>query len=374
MLERHEYEQFRAAVRRLSEDRIQPYAAAVDKEARFPLEAMAAFKEMQLTVLPFSEEAGGQGADVLAQSICLEEVARVCATSSLTLMVIWAGLGPIAHLGSRRLIEEAVVPAASGDVVASICLTEPHGGSDLWGAKTRATRDGANWVLNGQKRFITNASRSDWYSVLARTGEKSFSVFAVHKDDPGISFGKLESKMGVRGSPTADVIFDNCRIQEYRCLGEPDRGYEYITDALTYTRPLIGAQALGIAQGALDAAIQYSKERQLFGQSLAAFQMTKATIGDLATKIEAGRQLLYRSCEAVENKEPGARITASMAKLFCSNVAMEVTTEVVQLFGGAGYTQDFPVERMMRDAKITQIYEGTNEIQKLIVASAYLSA
>lgn len=373
MLERHEYGQFRDVLRRLCEEKIKPYAAAVDREARFPVEAIEAFKEMQLVALPFAEKIGGQEADILAQVICLEEVARVCATSSLTLMVIWAGFMPIAEHGSEALIDESVRPALDGDLVSSICLTEPHGGSDLWGVRTRAERQNDGWVLNGQKCFITNATRADWFSVLARTGEKSYGVFAVHKDDPGISVGPAISKMGVKGSPTADVFFDQCWIPVGRCLGEPDQGYQYITDALTYTRPLIAAQALGIAQGALDAALAYVKERELFGQPLARFQMTKGTIGELATLIEAGRQLLYRASEAVQNRESNARTLASMAKLYCSDVAMRVTTEAVQLHGGAGYVTDYPVERMMRDAKITQIYEGTSEIQKLIISSALLS-
>lgn len=373
MLERSEYNEFRNAVKRLTESKIQPYASMVDLEARFPEEALDAFKELELVALPFDESIGGHSGDVLAQSICLEEIARGCASSSLTLMVIWAGLVPIAKHGSRELIEEIVKPSLKGNIVASICLTEPHGGSDVWGAKTKAERRGAEWVINGRKRFITNASRSDWYTVLARTAEDKFGIFAVHKSDPGISFGKLESKMGVKGSPTADVIFDDCRIPAYRCIGDPSQGKFYITDSLAYTRPLIGAQALGIAQGAFDAAVQYVKEREVFGQQVSRFQMVRGTIGDLATKIEAARQLLYRSCEAVDNGEEEARALASMAKLFCSNVAMEVATEAVQLHGGSGYLNDFPVERMMRDAKITQIYEGTSEIQKLIVAKFMLS-
>ncbi|MCK0754266.1 acyl-CoA dehydrogenase family protein [Chromohalobacter japonicus] len=373
MIERDEYKEFRNAVRRLTESKIRPYASQVDLEARFPEEALDAFKELELVALPFDESIGGHSGDVLAQSICLEEIARGCAASSLTLMVIWAGLVPVAKHGSPKLIEEIVKPSLEGDVVASICLTEPHGGSDVWGAKTRAERKGEEWVINGQKRFISNASRSDWYTVLARTAEDSFGIFAVHKSDPGISFGKLESKMGVKGSPTADVLFENCRIPDYRCIGDPNQGKFYITESLAYTRPLIGAQALGIAQGAFDAAVQYIKEREVFGQQVARFQMVRGTIGDLATKIEAARQLLYRSCEAVDNGEEEARVLASMAKLFCSNVAMEVATEAVQLHGGSGYLNDFPVERMMRDAKIAQIYEGTSEIQKLIVAKSMLS-
>jgi alkylation response protein AidB-like acyl-CoA dehydrogenase len=321
-----------------------------------------------LIALPFEESVGGQAADVLAQVIALEEIARICAASSLTLMVVWAGSVPIAKHGSTRLRDEIIVPATGGDTVFSICLTEPHGGSNLFGLKTQAERRHGEWVLKGQKRFITNATRSDWYTVLARTGEKAFGLFAVHKDDPGLSFGKKERKLGIRGSPTADVILDDCRVPEHRCVGDPGRGHQYITDSLSYTRVLIGGQALGIAQGALDEAVRYTAGREQFGQSISRFQMIRGMVGDLATKVEAARSLLYRAAHAVQRGHGDARSLASMAKLLCSDTAMEVTIQAVQLHGGAGYTCDFPVERMMRDAKITQIYEGTNEIQRLIIA------
>jgi alkylation response protein AidB-like acyl-CoA dehydrogenase len=362
------YEDFRKNLRRLAEKKIAPHAAAYDREKRFPEESLKAFQELQLVALAFDEAIGGQDGDILSQVIVLEELARVCATSSLTLMVIWAGLVPIAKNGSQRLREEIVRPATKGGTVASICLSEPHGGSDLFGLKTRAERKGDEWILKGQKRFISNATRSDWYTVLVSTGEKKFGLFAVHKDDPGLSFGKREDKLGIRGSPTADVIFDDCRIPAHRCIGAPDKGHEYITASLSYTRVLIGAQALGIAQGAYDEAIKYTAGRKQFGHPISQFQMIRAKVADLATKIEAGRSLLYRAARAITAEDPDARQLASMAKLFCSDTAMEVTTEAVQLHGGVGYTTDFPVERMMRDAKITQIYEGTNEIQRLIIS------
>lgn len=367
-MDRENYETFREGLRRLAESRIEPNAARVDAEARFPEESLQAFKELGLVSLAFPENDGGQGGDVLAQVIALEELGRVCATSSLTLMVIWAGLVPISKHGSKQLRDEAIRPAMSGDTVASICLTEPAGGSNLFGLKTKAEKQGDEWVLNGQKRFITNATRSDWYTVLARTGEKSLGLFAVHKDDPGLVLGSREKKMGIKGSPTADVTFENCRIPAHRVIGEPDQGYRYITDSLTWTRALIGAQALGIAQGAFDQAVKYTSEREQFGETLSRFQMIRAKIADMATKIEAGRALLYSACTAIDSGYSDARALASMAKLFCSDSAMEITTDAVQLHGGAGYLADFPVERMMRDAKITQIYEGVNEIQRLIIA------
>lgn len=367
-MDRESYETFRESLRRLAESRIEPNAARFDAEARFPEESLQAFKELGLVSLAFPESDGGQGGDVLSQVIALEELGRVCATSSLTLMVIWAGLVPISKHGGQQLRDEVIRPAMSGDTVASICLTEPAGGSNLFGLKTKAEKQGDGWVLNGQKRFITNATRSDWYTVLARTGEKALGLFAVHKDDPGLILGSREKKMGIKGSPTADVTFENCRIPAHRVIGEPDQGYRYITDSLTWTRALIGAQALGIAQGALDQAVKYTSEREQFGETLSRFQMIRAKIADMATKIEAGRALLYSACTAIDAGSPDARALASMAKLFCSDSAMEITTEAVQLHGGAGYLADFPVERMMRDAKITQIYEGVNEIQRLIIA------
>lgn len=373
MLDRSDYDAFRDNVRRLALEEIGPHAASYDEEARFPEESLKAFKHLDLISLPFREANGGQEADVLVQAICLEELARVCATSSLTLMVIWSAMSTVNKWGGEELVSEVLRPLAKGDMVASICLTEPHGGSDMWGAKTRAARDGDDWVINGRKVWISNATRSDWYTVLCRTGDDSFGVFVVHKDDPGVSFGTLEKKMGVRGSPTADVIFSNCRIPGHRCVGDPEKGYDYMTGALTYARPMIAAQALGIAQGALDCALDYIKNRELFGKPLAGYQITKAKIADLSTRIEAGRQLLYRACEAVEGGEPDARTLASMAKLFCSEAAMATTVEAVQMLGGAGYVRDFPAERMMRDAKITQIYEGTSEIQQLIIAKAVLA-
>lgn len=361
-------EEFSASIRGLAQDKIAPHAASYDRESRFPEESLQAFKQLGLVALAFPEEVGGQGGNVLAQCVALEELGRVCASSSLVLMVTWAGLVPIAKHGSPELIDEVIRPAMAGDTVASICLTEPHGGSNLFGLKTRAEPDGNGWKLNGQKRYISNAGRSDWYTVLAKTGEKAFGLFAVHKNDPGITIGKKESKLGIKGSPTADVILEDCRIPAHRVVGDPSFGNAYITESLTWTRALIGAQALGIAQGAFDQATQYTSQREQFGQSLSRFQMIRGMVGDLATQIEAGRSLLYRGARAIDTGDIRSRALCSMAKLFCSDTAMRVSVDALQLHGGAGYLSDFPIERMMRDAKITQIYEGANEIQKLIIA------
>jgi alkylation response protein AidB-like acyl-CoA dehydrogenase len=363
------YEQFRDTIRRIAIEKVAPYAAEVDRDKRIPREALAAFRDTNLIGLPFPEEFGGQGGDLMAQVITVEEVARVCATSALSLFTSWIVLDPLVRYGSKKLVEEIVRPVASGEQVAAWCLTEPTGGSDLAGIKTKAERDGDGWVLTGTKRFITNATWADWYMVLARTGEKrTFGIFAVHRDDPGLSFGALERKMGVRGSPTADVILDGVRVGNDRVIGDPLKGYEYMGVGLTNSRPVIAAEALGIAQGALDEAVKYTRERQQFGQSVSRFQMVRGMVADMAIKVESSRALLYRAVELIKVDPTRARAFASMAKTLCSDTAMSVTTDAVQLHGGYGYLEDYPVERMMRDAKITQIYEGTNQIQRLIIA------
>lgn len=369
-MDKQDYETFRQAMRRLALEKVAPHAAEVDKTMKPPLKAHAAFREAGLLALPFAESLGGQEGDLMSQVIATEEMARVCATSGLTLMTGWAALDPLVRFGSPELIEKVVRPVAAGEMVAAWCLTEPQGGSDLPALKTKAERDGDHWVINGNKRFITNATWADWYLVLARTGEKAYGIFMVHRDDPGISFGKLESKMGLRGSPTADVIFDNCRVPASREVGDTAKGYEHMIVSLTISRPLIAAQALGIAQGALDEAVNYTRDRKQFGQSISRFQLLRGMIADMAVKIEASRSLLYRAVEVIEVNPSEGRTLASMAKMLCSDTAMSVTTDAVQLHGGYGYLEDYPVERMMRDAKITQIYEGTNQIQRLIIAKS----
>jgi alkylation response protein AidB-like acyl-CoA dehydrogenase len=364
------YQQFRDMVRRVAVDKVAPHAAEVDATSTPPVKSFAAFKDVGLLGLPFPDTLGGQAGDLFTQVIAMEELARVCATSALCLMTSWAALDPIIQFGSDELKEMIVPAVANGKLRAAWCLTEPRGGSDLPGLITKAERRGNDWVINGTKRFITNATWAEWYLVLARTGEKDYGIFMVHRDDKGISFGKLESKMGMRGSPTADVMFDNCVVSSSRVVGDPTRGYPNMMQSLSYSRPLIAAQALGIAQGALDEAVKYTQERQQFGQPVARFQMVRGMIADMAVKVESSRALLYRAVEAaMDGSDPDkARMLASMAKLLCSDTAMSVSTDAVQLHGGYGYLQDYPVERMMRDAKITQIYEGTNQIQRLIIA------
>jgi len=363
-----EYEDFRSSVRKLAADKIAPYAADVDEKERFPEEAWAALRAVDLPGLPYDEKLGGSGADLLSQVIAVEEVAAACASSALVLLVNWAGTSTVVSHGSDELRAEVVPRLAAGEAGAAWCMTEPTVGSDLSGIATTAIRDGGDWVLNGQKRFISNAPWAEWYAVLARTGEKDFGVFMVRNDDAGVSFGPPEKKMGMRGSPTADVILDGCRIPHRRVVADPAQGYRYINGELNVSRALIAAQALGIAQGAFDAAVAYTGERKQFGQSLSRFQMLRAMVADMAVKIESARALLYDAVGLISTGDPRARSRVSMAKLLCSDNAMSVATDALQLHGGYGFTRDYPVERMMRDVKITQIYEGTNQIQRLVIA------
>jgi alkylation response protein AidB-like acyl-CoA dehydrogenase len=362
------YDEFRGMIRRLTRERVVPHAIQVDREARPPLEAVAAFREAGLMGLPFPEKFGGQDGDLMTQTIAVEEVSRGCASSGLTLMTGWAALDPLARFGSDALKEEILPSIASGEKFAGWCLTEPHGGSNVAGIRTSARLERGYWIINGTKRFITNAGWADWYLVLARTDEKAMGIFMVHKDDPGIRFGRQEDKMGLRGSPTADVLFEDCRIPQDRVVGDAQGGYERMMVSLSISRPLIAAQALGIAQGALDEAVAYTKTRAPFGQPVSRYQLTRGMVADMAVKVESSRAVLYRAVELIESDPVKARVFASMAKLLCSDTAMEVTTQAVQLHGGYGYLKEYPVERMMRDAKITQIYEGTNQIQRMIIA------
>ncbi|OZM75451.1 MULTISPECIES: acyl-CoA dehydrogenase family protein [Pseudonocardia] len=363
-----EYDDFRSSVRRLAADKVAPHAADVDDQERFPQEAWDALCAADLPGLPYDEELGGSGADLLSQVIAVEEVAAACASSALVLLVNWAGTSTVVSQGSDELRSEVVPRVASGEAGAAWCMTEPTVGSDLSGIRTSAVRDGGDWVLNGQKRFISNAPWADWYAILARTGERDFGVLMVHRHDPGISFGPHEKKMGMRGSPTTDVALDDCRVPARRVVGDPVQGYRYINGELNGSRALIAAQALGIAQGAFDAAVAYTGQREQFGQQLSRFQMLRGMVADMAVKIESARALLYDAVRLISDDDPRARARVSMAKLLCSDNAMSVATDAVQLHGGYGFVRDYPVERMMRDVKITQIYEGTNQIQRLVIA------
>ncbi|WP_290059617.1 acyl-CoA dehydrogenase family protein [Amycolatopsis solani] len=373
-----EHEELRAAVRALAEKEIAPYAAEVDENERYPIEAYNALVKSGFNAVHIGEEYDGQGADAIGACIVIEEVARVDASASLIPAVNKLGTQPIILSGSES-VKKLVLPSiASGEASASYALSEREAGSDTASMRTRARLDGDHWVLNGTKCWITNAGESSWYTVMAVTdpdAEKKangISAFVVHKDDPGFSVGPKEKKLGIKGSPTREIYFENCTIPEDRIIGEPGSGLKTALRTLDHTRPTIGAQALGIAQGALDAAVAYVKDRRQFGKAIAEFQGIQFMLADMGTKIEAARHLVYASAAATERGDKRAGFMASAAKAYASDIAMEVTTDAVQLFGGAGYTRDFPVERMMRDAKITQIYEGTNQIQKVVMARALL--
>ncbi len=369
-----EHEELRAAVRALAEKEIAPYAAEVDEQERYPVEAAQALTAAGFNAVHIPEAYSGQGADAVAACIVIEEVARVDASASLIPAVNKLGTQPILLSASEELKKQVLPSIATGEASASYALSEREAGSDTASMRTRAQLDGDHWVLNGTKCWITNAGESSWYTVMAVTDPnaekkaRGISAFVVHADDPGFSVGPKEKKLGIKGSPTREIYFENCTIPENRIIGEPGTGLKTALATLDHTRPTIGAQALGIAQGALDAAVEYVKDRKQFGQAISQFQGVQFMLADMAMKIEAARHMVYASAAATERGDARASFLASAAKTYASDVAMEVTTDAVQLFGGAGYTRDFPVERMMRDAKITQIYEGTNQIQRMVMA------
>jgi alkylation response protein AidB-like acyl-CoA dehydrogenase len=373
-----EQRQFRAALRQFCDDKLAPRAAEVDRNAEYPWDNFEAIKSMELPALGIPTEYGGAGADHVTQSIMVEELARVCASTSLIVLITKLGMIPVMRWGSEELKREYLPRAASGDIQCSYCLSEPDAGSDVASMKTRAIRDGDDYILTGGKYWITNAGISDTYTVFAKTdpdaGHRGISCFLVEKSWPGFSVGKLEEKLGVRGSPTGEVLFDEVRVPASHRIGEEGQGFYIAMATLDRSRPTIGAQAVGIAQGAVDYAAGYMKQRQQFGHAIAEFQGLQFMLADMALKTEAARTLVHKACAIVDEDDPHGEltITGAMAKCFASDVAMEVTTNAVQLLGGYGYTKEFPVERFMRDAKITQIYEGTNQIQRVVIAKRLL--
>jgi alkylation response protein AidB-like acyl-CoA dehydrogenase len=368
----------RAAIRELAEAEIAPFAADCDEHERYPVEAQKALTDAGFQAVHIPEEYGGAGADAVTTVIVIEEVARVCASSSLIPAVNKLGSVPLLLSASEELKQQVLPSLADGSAMISYALSEREAGSDAASMRTRAARDGDDWILNGTKCWITNAGVSSWYTVMAVSDPDAarkadgISAFAVHKDDPGFVVGTKERKMGIKGSPTREIHFEDCRIPGDRLIGEPGTGFKTALATLDHTRPTIGAQAIGIAQGALDVAIGYVKERKQFGKKLAEFQALQFMIADAAMKIEAARTLVYQAAAATERGDANKGFLASAAKCLASDVAMEVTTDAVQLLGGYGFTRDFPVERMMRDAKITQIYEGTNQVQRLVMARSLL--
>jgi alkylation response protein AidB-like acyl-CoA dehydrogenase len=367
-----EHDMLRDAIRSLAEAKIAPHAAAVDEEARFPREALDALVANDLHAVHVPEEYGGAGADALATVIVIEEVARACVSSSLIPAVNKLGSLPVILSGSEDLKKKYLSPLAKGDAMFSYALSEPDAGSDAAGMKTKAVRDGDHWILNGVKRWITNAGESEYYTVMAVTDpskrSKGISAFVVEKSDEGVSFGAPEKKLGIKGSPTREVYFDNVRIPADRMIGEEGTGFATAMKTLDHTRITIAAQALGVAQGAFDYAKGYVQERKQFGKAIADFQGIQFMLADMAMKISAARALTYQAAAASERLDKDLTFQGAAAKCFASDVAMEVTTDAVQLLGGYGYTRDYPVERMMRDAKITQIYEGTNQVQRIVMA------
>jgi alkylation response protein AidB-like acyl-CoA dehydrogenase len=363
------YEEFRQVVRRFSEEKVKPFAAIIDQENRAPEEAFEAARELGLQGIPFPQKYGGADGDLMLQVIATEELARVCASSSLTISSSWL-FSIIIENGSDEL-KELVRGVASGEKKAGWAMTEPQAGSDLMAIKAHAKKVDGGWILNGNKRFITNGGWADWYLVMVRTGnsdDRSFGVFVVHKDDKGVSFGAKEDKMGQRGSPTSDVIFDDCFVPDARCVGDPQKGLSYFKNYLKTSRLTISALALGIAQGALEEAVRYTNERVQMGKPIAEFQMIKGMIADMAVKVEASRALLYKGVQLLMNNQPGVDMFSSMAKIACCDAAMAVATDAVQVHGGYGYLKEYPVERMFRDAKLTQIYDGSNQVMRQIVA------
>jgi len=371
-----EQEMIRDVVREFAEKEAKPIAAEIDVDGRFPSETVEKMKKYHMLGVPFPQEYGGAGADDLAYAITVEELSRVCGTTGVICSAHTSlGSWPIYKYGTEEQKQKYLVPMAKGEKLGAFGLTEPNAGTDAAGQQTTAILDGDEYILNGSKIFITNGGQADVYIIMAMTdkskGNHGITAFIVEADTPGFSIGKIEDKLGIRGSATTELVFQNCRIPKENLLGEEGKGFKVAMSTLDGGRIGIAAQALGIAQGALDEAVQYIQEREQFGRPIAKFQGLQWMVADMATKVEAARFLVYR---AAYNKSKGLPYSkeAAMAKLYAAEVAMEVTTKAVQLFGGYGYTKDYPVERMMRDAKITEIYEGTSEVQRMVIAASVI--
>jgi alkylation response protein AidB-like acyl-CoA dehydrogenase len=372
-----EQRQFRAVLRQFAEDKIAPRAADVDERAEYSWENFEDCRAMELPALGIPVEYGGAGADHVTQSLMIEELARVCASTALTMIISKLSMIPVMGWGSDELKSRYLPLIASGEWQGSYCLSEPDAGSDVAAMKTRAVRDGDSYVLNGSKYWITNAGVSSVYTVFAKTdpsaGHRGISCFVVEKDW-GVRVGKLEKKLGVRGSPTGEVLFEDVRVPASNRIGEEGEGFYLAMGTLDRSRPGIGAQAVGIAQGAIDYASGYLRSRHQFGEPLASFQGLQFMLADMAMRTDAARLLVQRACALIDEGDPRGELTmaGAMAKCFASDTAMSVTIDGVQLLGGYGYTKEFPMERFMRDAKITQIYEGTNQIQRIVMAKRLL--
>jgi len=373
-----EQREIRDLVRGLARERIAPRAAEIDKSAEFPWDVVELFRDNEIFGILFDEEYGGIGASALMALVAIEEVSKVCATSGLIIAVQELGSLGLKLAGSDEQKQRYLPRLASGEWLAAYALTEPGSGSDSAAMRTSAQLDGAEYVLNGGKRFITNAGVAQLYTVFAKTdlesGHSGISAFVVEADTPGFEVGRIEPKMGIKGSTTGEVFFNDCRVPAANLLGAEGDGFKIAMRILDRSRPGIGAQGLGLAQGATDYALEFAKSRETMGKPIGEHQLIAGMLADMETKCEAARGLLYKCGQLIDEGAEGAELTkiSAMAKLYCSDVAMDVTTDAVQILGGYGYIQEYPVERMMRDAKITQIYEGTNQIQRLVIAREML--
>jgi alkylation response protein AidB-like acyl-CoA dehydrogenase len=367
-----EQREIRDLVRTLARERIAPRAAEIDESAEFPWDMVELMREHELFGLAFDEEHGGSGTGTLLALVAIEEVSKVCATSGLLLAVQELGSLGLKLAGSDEQKERYLPKLASGEWLAAYALTESGSGSDSAAMRTTARVDDGEYVLNGSKRFITNAGVARLYTVFAKTdpdgGHAGISCFVVEADAAGFEVGRIEPKMGIKGSTTGELFFNDCRVPAGNLIGEEGEGFKIAMRILDRSRPGIAAQALGIAQGATDYALEYAKSRETMGEPIAEHQLVAGKLADMETRCEAARGLLYKAGLMMDEDAPGLTKVSAMAKLFCSDTAMDVTTEAVQILGGYGYIKEYPVERMMRDAKITQIYEGTNEIQRLVIA------
>ncbi|GBE27114.1 acryloyl-CoA reductase [bacterium BMS3Bbin03] len=357
---------------KVAEEKIRPVAAEYDREGKFPWDIVNVFKELGFFGTYIPEEYGGFGGGIMDLVIMVEELSRACGGISLALAGTALGTYPIMLSGSEAQKKKYLPDLAAGKYLAAYCLTEPGAGSDAGAIKTRAVKDGDSYILNGTKHFITNGSVAGLYTVFASTdpsrGMRGISAFLVEDGTPGLSFGKKEDKLGIRASTTSEVVLEDCRIPAENLLGKPGRGFRTAMETFDRTRPGVAAQALGIAQGALELALQYTKERHQFGMPISSFEATQFKLADMATKIVAARGLVYGAAKTADaGTQKDISRESAMAKLFASDTAMYVTTEAIQLYGGYGYMKDYPIEKYFRDAKITQIYEGTNEIQRLVI-------
>ncbi len=362
--------------REVAQAEVKEFAADVDEEERFPVEAVEVMRQAKMLGIPYPREYGGAGADYLCYILAIEELSKQCATSGVVLSAHTSlGTWPIAQFGTPEQKERFLPDLCSGKRLAAFGLTEPNAGTDAAGQQTTAVLDGDNYIINGTKIFITNAGEADVYIIFAMTdkskGTKGISAFIVEKDTEGFTFGLHEKKLGIRGSATRELIFNNVKVPKENLLGKEGMGFRIAMQTLDGGRIGIAAQALGIAQGAIDEAVVYVKQRKQFGRPLAAFQNTQFQLADMQTKTDAARLLVYQAAQAKEEGRPYT-VLAAEAKLFAAEVAMEVTTKAIQLLGGYGYTRDMPVERMFRDAKITEIYEGTSEVQRMVISGAML--